>query len=437
VSKAPAWENECIFAVVNGDASAMRRAIGLGLPVNGLVFGDKTHTPLHYAVNNGAKPSVVAVLLEAGADVNATVGDPPRSLAETPIMMAAYEGRLDLVRQLLGAGADVNARTPSGVTALECAGWGGKTSAHAKVMREQIAAGAKPAAESLTAAARRGSPEMVRLLIDAGANVHEISRWGTTLHLAVDENRADTVTALLEAGADPAFRLPADAKEYGGTTALELARKKKLKKILALLEAPPADRPAPRESIPEAPPDVGTVWKRLEAALKAAAPEVKKSLNRPATQAQIEKLEARLGVKFPDEVRASYLRHDGQRDGQDGLLPEGFAELDEEFRLLPLAEILSEWEPWKELLDIGEFAGNTATPDDGVRADWWNPCWVPIASNGGGDSLCIDLAPDEGGTLGQVMLMSHEGGGRPRLARSFGHLLADLADHYEQGAEAE
>lgn len=77
-----------------------------------------------------------------------------------------------------------------------------------------------------------------------------------------------------------------------------------------------------------------------------------------------------------------------------------------------------------------------ATPDAGVRADWCNPGRVPFASNGG-DSVCIDLNPAKGGTLGQVILMNHESRHRLRLAASFGELLVRLAEHYEEQAEVE
>jgi cell wall assembly regulator SMI1 len=436
--KTPKWDNECRYAVVNGDASAMRRAVSLGLPVNQYVYGSKTFTPLHYAVNRAAKSAVIAVLLEAEADVNAWVAASSTSLASTPLMMAAYEGRLDLVTQLLATGADIHAKDQYGITALACAGWGGKTSAHERVMRELIANGARPDAEALTAAARHGSPEMVWMLVDSGANVNEISRWGTALHLAVDEKRTDTVEALLAAGADPTFQLPRDARNYGGKTALDLARQKKLKKIILLLEAAAGHRPVPPASRPETTPtSIADVWKQLEITLKAVAPNVKKSLNRPTTDAKLDELESRLGLQLPAEVRLSYLRHNGQKSEHAGLLPEGFADLDDEYRLLTVADILAEWKPWKELLDIGEFVGETATPDVGVRVDWWNPGWVPIASNGGGDSVCIDLAPAVGSTLGQVILMSHESSDRLRLARSLGEMLTELVHYYEQQADAE
>jgi cell wall assembly regulator SMI1 len=89
------------------------------------------------------------------------------------------------------------------------------------------------------------------------------------------------------------------------------------------------------------------------------------------------------------------------------------------------------------LLDINEFAGNVAIPDPGVQDAWWDPGWISIASDGGGDSVCIDLHPATGGTAGQVILMNHENGFRPRLAGSFTELLSLLVDYYEQRTENE
>ncbi len=72
-----------------------------------------------------------------------------------------------------------------------------------------------------------------------------------------------------------------------------------------------------------------------------------------------------------------------------------------------------------------------------VCADWWNLGWLPLAANGAGDLLCIDLNPAKGGCRGQVIGVSHESAERPRLAKSLGEWLAQLCQHYEAGAEAE
>jgi cell wall assembly regulator SMI1 len=65
------------------------------------------------------------------------------------------------------------------------------------------------------------------------------------------------------------------------------------------------------------------------------------------------------------------------------------------------------------------------------------PGRIPVASNGGGDSLCIDLAPVGGGTIGQVIVIRHDCPGRTRLASSFCELLDRLASHYERQVDDE
>jgi uncharacterized protein len=118
MSRPPKWDDEFIRAVVNGDVAAAERSLALGLPVKKYVYGSKCYTPLHYAVDGRAKPAIVALLLEAGADVNAQTPSKSPLPGETPLMLAARHGRLDLVKQLLAAGADLHAKTVHGISAL-------------------------------------------------------------------------------------------------------------------------------------------------------------------------------------------------------------------------------------------------------------------------------------------------------------------------------
>src|SRR5262249_7311112 len=160
--------------------------------------------------------------------------------------------------------------------------------------------------------------------------------------------------------------------------------------VIPILEAALAGQ------LPVAPPpkqldDVPKLWQRIEKALKKA-PTISKSLRKGATEEQIAACEATIGVTFPPDLRASYRIHDGQQDGADGLFS-AFTELDGEFVLLPLDAVTREWKMWKGLNDRCEFTHQKAMPDEGIRSDWWNPKWVPFGSDGGGDSLCVDLDP--------------------------------------------
>lgn len=422
------WKGDFHTAVGTRDAAALRRALASGLPVAEYVLGPgQEYTPLLYAIDKKGGPAVVAVLLAAGADVNAPMRDGYKA---TPLGLAARRGDLASVQRLLAAGADVNASNEYDMTPLSYA-TGEKRPAHEAVVKALLAAGARPNYQALVGAARHGSPAMIALLAEAGADVNEVSRWGTALVLAADEKRSDTVEALLRAGADPHLRLLDTHRNYPGLTALDVARRAKAKKVIAMLEVALAGQhPAAPPSAP--PEDVPKLWKRIHKALKAAP--AKKSLRRGATPDQVAACEAMLGVAFPLDLHACYLVHDGQKPEGDGLFPEGFAGLDAPFLLLSLDEVVRHWRNWQELAEAGEFARQGAQPDRGVRSDWWNPGWVPIAWDGGGDSLCVDLAPDQGGTAGQVIGHHHADSGRPRIAASLRELLRLLAEHLEEAA---
>jgi ankyrin repeat protein len=80
---------------------------------------DQGFTPLHSAVATDAGPvehEIVRLLLEAGADPNAKSGE-----GGTPLHSAAFTGDLESAELLLAYGADPNATDPKGFTPLDVA----------------------------------------------------------------------------------------------------------------------------------------------------------------------------------------------------------------------------------------------------------------------------------------------------------------------------
>lgn len=194
-----AFCNEIDDAVGHGDLEKVK-ALLKDNP--GLVFSKDTfdQTPLFRASGSGAS-DMVKLLIANRADVNAK-----NAFAATPLLSVVGAGGIAevkktlIVKMLLDAGAETNA---IGGTQNETA---------------------------LIVAARNGQADVVRLLVDAGAdkertdknNFYEQNDYFPTNHAtaliyAASEGHTDVVKILLDAGADK------NAKDYFGHTALEAA----------------------------------------------------------------------------------------------------------------------------------------------------------------------------------------------------------------------
>ncbi len=168
------------------------------------------------------------------------------------------------------------------------------------------------------------------------------------------------------------------------------------------------------------------IWKKFENYLKANFMEGYNALHTAAADADIKALEATIGSKIPDDFKQSLKIHNGQKNLSVGLLYSG--------GLLSVENILKEWNMWKQLLDAGELKSETISePQGAIRNDWWNQLWLPIASDGSGNSTCIDLAPDRNGTLGQITDLDHEAADRIVLADSFKEWFSRYVDDVING----
>lgn len=120
----PDGVNALIFAVDGDNIQIAGELLDAGADVNRRVFNDTT-TPLLRAVRKG-NTEMVKLLIRARADVNArdttNVSPTPGITTEmTPLMIASSKGQIEIVKALLEAGADVNAKNREGGTALSIA----------------------------------------------------------------------------------------------------------------------------------------------------------------------------------------------------------------------------------------------------------------------------------------------------------------------------
>jgi uncharacterized protein len=130
----------------------------------------------------------VRLLLARGAEVNAV----EQWQGQSALMYAAARNRGEVARELLRAGADIHARTPLASLPARLP--------YARFMVDFPKGGMSP----LLFAAREGSLEAARVLLDAGANPRETVPEGfSALVLAIVNFHYDTAKLLLAKGANP------------------------------------------------------------------------------------------------------------------------------------------------------------------------------------------------------------------------------------------
>ncbi|MBK7930719.1 MAG: ankyrin repeat domain-containing protein [Bryobacterales bacterium] len=199
-------------------------------------------TALHVAAGSTDALAIARMLLAKGADVNAADG-----LGQTPLICAEMS-QTELIGLLVRSGADVNATSASGTTALMNAAGSNNVAAArlllskgAKVNAANTMGGRVPRGEialkkltPLMLAAPYGSAALVKVLLDAGADVTPRDVRGMTalmLALGSDHQDAGTVQLLLAAGSD------VNAKDANGETVMDWERKNPNPAILNLLNA--------------------------------------------------------------------------------------------------------------------------------------------------------------------------------------------------------
>ena len=154
---------------------------------------DAQQQPLYKAVQNGDAPLVKA-LLAVGVEIYGW--DPYTDEPHSALDLAAFHGRIDVVRVLIAAGATPSDESIWAETPLDNAAGQG----HVDVVRLLLEAGADGSTSSaLCAAVQRGHPSAIQVLLDAGEDVS--SDASSLIEVAVENGRRNCLGPLLRAGA--------------------------------------------------------------------------------------------------------------------------------------------------------------------------------------------------------------------------------------------
>jgi ankyrin repeat protein len=186
---------------------------------------------------HGGHTEIVRLLLESGADIEVICNKDYR-----PLHTASKRGHVSTVELLLEKKAETQIRTKSSATPLQLA----KAQGHHEIAR-MIITSLFPGAKNdigyllLHNAAKRGDVLFAKDLLDTLFDINAITKRGTTpLMLAVSYKKPDMVKMLLDRGADPNCTgngwAPLDLAINGKHTELEKllrdagAKEKRLKK---------------------------------------------------------------------------------------------------------------------------------------------------------------------------------------------------------------
>jgi cell wall assembly regulator SMI1 len=197
---------------------------------------------------------------------------------------------------------------------------------------------------------------------------------------------------------------------------------------------------------------VAESWRRIEAWLDNHLPAVKSTLRPGVSKKHLAKFETFIGRSLPEDVRESWLIHDGQRpvpadddhdlpDSEELLYGYALNPLFDAGDRLSLDSVFSCWRYWmtghgggtKPERSLELDRGHTSSPAGAIRPCQFHAGWLPLATLVDNDYLGIDLDPGPDGTAGQVINFGAKVYDHFVLATSWAQFLADFADELEAG----
>ena len=198
----PSLTTQLLDSALEGDLASLARLVTFD-PTIVDCRDDWGQTPTMLAAIRGHL-QIVEWLLDHGADILAL-----DSFGQDALFHASnYPGNATVIRLLLDRGSQVN-RTVNGCTALIEASSGGYQENVAALLQNHpdVNHVTDNYETALTFAIVNGTAAVVRQLIEAGANVNWIDNGDCTpLIFAMSERDPEKVRALLQAGADPTYR---------------------------------------------------------------------------------------------------------------------------------------------------------------------------------------------------------------------------------------
>lgn len=176
-------------------------------------------------------------------------------------------------------------------------------------------------------------------------------------------------------------------------------------------------------------PPLADVLSQLDQWYATHLPAVWKTLRPGVSDADLDAFEARTALHLPAAFRTLYRWHDGQDWSVGGVLGLAF---------MPLAEVEFASMMWRDIAegdgaDINIDIYVVSHPTGAIREQYASPWVVPFLSDGGGNAVALDLAPDLCGQPGQVITTGRDQTHRYVLAPDLETFLREYLTRLEAG----
>lgn len=164
---------------------------------------------------------------------------------------------------------------------------------------------------------------------------------------------------------------------------------------------------------------------RLGSWLLQNAPPLHATLRPGVPESQLDTLEVIIGRNLPAAFRTLYRWHNGQDWGVFGL------------KFECLEGVRQEWDFWQEIgQQYPEFATDIPShshPTGAIRDAYTTPGWLGFLTDGGGNSVGLDLNPGPMGKSGQVITFGRDEEQKYVLADSLDTFLRGYVARLEAG----
>jgi hypothetical protein len=192
------FQRQFMIAIREGNIRAIKKYVKGGFDLN-VTFGHMVCTPMCMAAYDG-RVDMITLLAELGGDLNM-----PSIAGFTPVFIAAQQGHVDVVRLVAELGADINTISIDGCTPVYMAAQKG----HEDVIRVLAEFGVDlncPQEDGCTPvyiASRNNHVQIVRTLAELGADINTSTNNGCTpMSVAAQDGHVDVIKTLAEFGGD-------------------------------------------------------------------------------------------------------------------------------------------------------------------------------------------------------------------------------------------